>query len=58
MLLQMVMLFTGIFMMVFPQAGTRKEARGDKEAEKKTKTMGMWLFLAAVIWIITAKIAG
>lgn len=55
-LIQMVMLLTGLLMIAAPGACTRKEARGNAEAEKRTKTMGIWLFLAAVIWIVTAKI--
>lgn len=56
-LIQMVMLLTGLFMIAAPSACTRKEARGNAEAKKRTKTMGVWLFLAAVIWIVTAKIS-
>lgn len=53
-LIPMVMLLTGILMVVAPASCTRKEARGNQEAEKKTRTMGIWLFLAALIWVITA----
>lgn len=55
-LIQMVLLLTGLLMVVAPAACMRKEQRGDKEAEKKTRTMGVWLVTAAVIWMITAKL--
>ncbi len=55
-LIQMVLLLTGLFMVAAPAACTRKEQRGDKEAEKKTRTMGVWFLAAAVIWMITAKL--
>lgn len=55
-LIQMVMLLTGVLMIAAPGACTRKEARGNAEAEKRTRTMGIWLFIAALIWVITAKI--
>ncbi|MBP3488232.1 MAG: permease [Roseburia sp.] len=52
----MVMLLTGLFMAAAPGACTRKQARGDKSAEARTRTMGIWLALAAVIWIVTANL--
>lgn len=55
-LLQIVMLMTGMFMLAFPGAATRKDSRGDKAAEKKTRTMGMWIFFAGLIWVISSKI--
>ncbi len=55
-LIQIVMLSTGVLMMAAPKACTRKEARGNVEAEKRTRTMGIWLLMAALIWIVTAKI--
>lgn len=55
-LIQMIMLLTGLLMVAAPGACTRKEARGDFEAEKRTRTMGIWLTLAAVIWLITANL--
>lgn len=55
-LVQMVVLLTGLLMIAAPGACTRKESRGDKDAEKRTRTMGFWLFFAAVIWVITANI--
>lgn len=55
-LIQMVMLLTGGLMIAAPEACTRKEARGNENAEKRTRAMGMWLLIAALIWIITAKI--
>lgn len=53
-LIQMVMLLTGLLMVAAPGSCTRKELRGDMKAEKKTRTMGIWLSAAAAIWIITA----
>lgn len=53
-LIQMIMLLTGLLMVAAPGACTRREARGNPEAEKRTRTMGVWLTLAAVIWLITA----
>ena len=55
-LIQMVLLLTGVLMVVAPRACTRKESRGDAEAEKRTRTMGGWLVAAAIIWFITEKI--
>lgn len=55
-LIQMVMLLTGGLMIAAPEACTRKEARGNEDARKRTRAMGIWLFLAALIWIVTAKI--
>ncbi|MCI5873792.1 MAG: permease [Clostridiales bacterium] len=55
-LIQMVMLLTGGLMIAIPGACTRKEARGNAEAEKRTRTMGIWLLMAALIWVVTAKI--
>ncbi len=55
-LIQTVMLLTGLLMMAAPGACTRKESRGDAQAEKKTRTMGVWLALAAIIWIVAARL--
>ena len=55
-LIQLVMLLTGALMIAAPRACTRKDARGNENAEKHTRTMGIWLFLAAVIWMVTAKL--
>ncbi len=54
-LFQMVMLLTGLLMAVFPESCTRRESRGDKDAVQRTKTMGIWLFFAAVIWFFTGR---
>lgn len=55
-LIQGVLLLTGLFMTVAPKYATRKEAREDAEAVKKNRTRGIWLFAAAVIWVITAQL--
>lgn len=55
-LIQLVMLLTGLFMAAAPGACTRRQARGDKSSEARTRTMGIWLALAAVIWIVTANL--
>lgn len=55
-LIQIVMILTGCLMMAAPRTCTRRDLRGNAEAEKRTRTMGIWLFVAALIWIITAKI--
>lgn len=55
-LIQIVILLTGLLMVAAPGACTRRQSRGDKEAEGRTRTMGIWLVLAAIIWIITAYI--
>ena len=55
-LIQTVMLLTGLLMMAVPGACTRRELRGDEQAEKKTRTMGVWLALAAIIWIVAARL--
>lgn len=52
----MIMFLTGLLMVAAPGACTRKEARGNPEAEKRTRTMGVWLTLAAVIWLVTANL--
>lgn len=52
-----VLILTGILMLAAPSACTRKSDRGNTAAEKKTRTLGMWLFFAAVIWMITAKLS-
>ncbi|MBD5556213.1 MAG: permease [Roseburia sp.] len=52
----MVMLLTGLFMAAVPVGCTRKDARKDKDAVKKTRTMGIWLAAAAAIWLICSAI--
>ncbi len=54
-LIQMVMLLTGMLMVAAPGACTRKESRGDKDATRRTRTMGIWIFFAAVIWMVAAR---
>ena len=39
-------------MIAAPGALTRKTDRNNPEAVKKTKTMGKWLFVAAIIWVV------
>ena len=51
-LIRMVLLLTGLLMTVVPGACTRKDQRGDLNAEKRIR---IWFVAAAVIWIITAK---
>lgn len=53
-LIQAVMLMTGVLMIAAPGALTRKQDRNDPAAIKKTKTLGYWLFFAAVIWMVSA----
>uniref|UniRef100_UPI003FF137F1 permease n=1 Tax=Roseburia sp. TaxID=2049040 RepID=UPI003FF137F1 len=55
-LLQSVLLLTGFFMVAVPKAATRRESREDADAVKKTRTRGVWLFVAAVIWVITEQL--
>lgn len=55
-LIQTVMLLTGLLMMAVPGACTRRQSRGDAETEKKTRTMGVWLSLASIIWIVAARL--
>lgn len=55
-LIRMVLLLTGLLMVVAPRSCTRKEARGNQEAEKKIRTMGGWLTAAAIIWLVTDMI--
>jgi len=52
----MVLLLTGLLMLAAPGACTRKELRGNDEAEKRTRTMGGWLAAAAVIWFVTERL--
>ena len=54
-LIRMVLLLTGLLMTVVPGACTRKDQRGDLNAEKRIRQIGIWFVAAAVIWIITAK---
>lgn len=54
-LLQSVLLLTGFLWWQFPKlphAGVKRRYRGSK----KTRTRGVWLFLAAVIWVITEQL--
>lgn len=51
-LIQTVLLMTGALMIAAPGALTRKTDRNNPEAVKKTKTMGKWLFVAAIIWVV------
>ena len=51
-LMQMVMLLTGMLMFAVPWACLRKEDRGNEAARKKTRTMGVWLTAAALLWFI------
>lgn len=55
-LVRMVLLLTGLLMLAAPGACTRKELRGNAEAEKRTRTMGGWLAAAAVIWLVTERL--
>lgn len=55
-LIQMVMLLTGLLMAFAPGSCTRKQARGNPDEEKRTRTMGIWLAVAAVIWLVTSHI--
>ncbi|MFR8428227.1 MAG: permease [Roseburia inulinivorans] len=54
-LIRMVLLLTGLLMTVVPGACTRKDQRGDLNAEKGYGRLASGLSAAAVIWIITAK---
>ena len=54
-LVRMVLLFTGLLMAIVPGVCTRKDQRGDLNAEKRIRQIGVWFVAAAVIWIITAK---
>ncbi|MFR4352187.1 MAG: permease [Roseburia sp.] len=55
-LIQVVMLLTGGLMIAAPEACTRRDARGDKTARNRTRTMGIWLAAAALIWLFTANL--
>ena len=55
-LIRMVLLLTGLLMTVVPGACTRKDQRGDLNAEKRIRQIGIWFVAAAVIWIIFLKI--
>lgn len=55
-LLQMVMVLTGILMVVAPRACTKKELRGDATTEAKTRTIGKWILVAGIIWVVTAML--
>lgn len=55
-LIQLVLVLTGLLMVIAPVSCVRKELRGDKAVEKSTRRMGVWFIAAAVIWFITAKV--
>lgn len=55
-LIQVIMLLTASLMIAVPRACTKMESREDESALKRTRTMGIWLFFAAVIWFVTGKI--
>ncbi|MBR2402416.1 MAG: permease [Lachnospiraceae bacterium] len=50
--IQVVLLLTGACMIFAPRALTKMQDREKPEALKKTKDMGVWLFLAGVIWLV------
>ena len=54
-LIRMVLLFTGLLMAIVPGVCTRQDQRGDLNAEKRIRQIGVWFVAAAVIWIINAK---
>lgn len=55
-LFQLIIILTSLLMVAAPGICTRKEDRGNAEAEKRIRTMGGWLLAAGIIWLITAKI--
>ena len=55
-LIQSVLLLTGFFMVAAPKYATRKDAREDAEIVNKTRTRGIWLFAAVVIWLVTEQL--
>ena len=56
-LLQLVLLLTGLLMVAAPWTCTRRELRGNEDAEKRTRSIGGWLVAAAIIWLIVARLA-
>lgn len=50
--IQAVLLLTGACMIFCPRALTKRHDRENADSLKKTKDMGVWLFLAGVIWLI------
>ena len=54
-LIRMVLLLTGLLMTVVPGACTRKDQRGDLNAEKRIRKIGVGSMAVEVLWIITAK---
>lgn len=56
-LLQIVMLLTGMLMFAAPWTCIRKEDRGDESMQKKTRRMGGWLVAAALLWFGVAWLA-
>ena len=55
-LIRMVLLLTGLLMTVVPGACTRKDQRGDLNAEKRIRQIGIWFVAGAGIWGISPKI--
>ena len=43
-LIRMVLLLTGLLMTVVPGACTRKDQRGDLNAEKRIRQIGIWSY--------------
>lgn len=51
----MILLLTGLLMAIAPGVCTRKDQRGNLDAEKRIRQIGVWLVAAAVIWVITDR---
>lgn len=56
-LVRTILILTGLLMVALPVSCTKKEDRTNPEAIKRTRTIGGWLLIAAIIWMITAMIA-
>ena len=55
-LFQIIIISTSLLMVGAPSVCTRKEDRGNKDAEKRIRTMGGWLLVAGFIWLVTDMI--
>ena len=52
-IIQAVLVLTGICMIFLPRLLTKMQDREKDDVVKRTRNIGYWLFLAAVIWLVT-----
>ena len=52
-IIQAVLVLTGICMIFFPRLLTKMQDREKDDVVKRTRNIGYWLFLAALLWLVT-----